>query len=174
MLRVPTVVQEDRWYLGTTGTQVQSLAQHSGLGIGHCHSCGLGSSYSSDLILGPGAPYTAGWPKKGGKERKGKGKERKWKEKKRKEKRNLMLIYYLKGSQVTFCQLLGSPKTPLELYMETRIIPTPASFRRAPLLSILYIKVPHKISNEDRISHFKKLPIHEKIQIASSVFIILC
>ena len=30
-LGVPTVAQWDQWYLGRTGTQVRSLAQHSGL-----------------------------------------------------------------------------------------------------------------------------------------------
>ena len=39
---VPTVAQQDRQCLGSTGMQVQSPAQHSGLRIQHCRSCGLG------------------------------------------------------------------------------------------------------------------------------------
>ena len=53
-----------RWEdLGSAGTQVQSPAWDSGLRIWHCCSCGLGRSYSLDLIPGPGIPYAAGGPK---------------------------------------------------------------------------------------------------------------
>jgi len=45
------------WHLGNAGTQVRSLAWHSGLRIQHCHSCSLGGDSSSDLIPGPGTPY---------------------------------------------------------------------------------------------------------------------
>ena len=45
------------------GTQVQFLAQPSGLRIQCCCSCGLGLSCSSDLIPDPGTPYAVGWPK---------------------------------------------------------------------------------------------------------------
>ena len=34
--------------------RVQSLAQHSGLKVQHCHHCGLGLSCGLDSILGPG------------------------------------------------------------------------------------------------------------------------
>ena len=60
---VPTVVQQDWQPLGSTGMQVRSLAQHSGLRIQHCHSCGLGCDCSLDLIPGLGPPYAMGRPK---------------------------------------------------------------------------------------------------------------
>ena len=44
--------------------QVRSLAQHSGLRIQCCHSCGKGRDCGSDLVPGPGTPYTMGQPKK--------------------------------------------------------------------------------------------------------------
>ena len=56
----PTVVQRDQWHLGSTGMQVRSLAPHSGLRIGHSHSCDVGHNCGSDLIPGPGTPYAAG------------------------------------------------------------------------------------------------------------------
>ena len=49
---VPTVVQQDQQHLWSTP------AWHSGLRIWHCHNC------LSDLIPGPGTPYTEGQPKK--------------------------------------------------------------------------------------------------------------
>ena len=49
---VPTVEQWDQQHLGSTGTQVGSLAQHSGLSIQCCW--GLGLSYSLDMIPGQG------------------------------------------------------------------------------------------------------------------------
>ena len=58
---VPAVVQQDRQCLGSTGMQVRSLAQHSGLRIWHCHSYGLGCNYSSYVIPGLGTP---GQPRK--------------------------------------------------------------------------------------------------------------
>ena len=64
LLEVPTVLQQDWWCLGSAGTQVRSLAQHSGLRIPHCHSWGLGGNCGSDLILSLGTPYVAGQPKK--------------------------------------------------------------------------------------------------------------
>ena len=47
---VPAVAQWDWQHLGSTGTQVQSPAWHSGLGL----------DYGLDVIPGPGTPYTAG------------------------------------------------------------------------------------------------------------------
>ena len=64
------MVQQDQWRLGSAGTQVQSQAQHSGLCIWHCRSCGLGHNCSSDLIPGPETPYSEGQPKKKKKEEK--------------------------------------------------------------------------------------------------------
>ena len=58
------MAQWDLQCLGSTGTQVQSLAHHSGLKICHCLSCGLGHNYSSDLILGLGTLIATGNPKK--------------------------------------------------------------------------------------------------------------
>ena len=43
---------------------VQSLAQCSGLRSQHCHSCGIGCSYSSDLIPGLGTPICLGCDQK--------------------------------------------------------------------------------------------------------------
>ena len=60
---VPAVVQPDWWHLESAGMKVQSLAQHSGLRIWHCHSCGLGRNCCSDLIPVPGTPCASGWPK---------------------------------------------------------------------------------------------------------------
>ena len=57
---VPTVAHWDQRHLGSTGTQVQSLAWHSGLRIRRCRSCGLVCSCSLDLITGPGTPYAEG------------------------------------------------------------------------------------------------------------------
>ena len=54
------MAQRDRQHLGSPEAQVGYLAQHSGLWIRHCCSCG----YGSDLIPGPGTPYAMGWPKK--------------------------------------------------------------------------------------------------------------
>ena len=51
------MVQRDRQYLKSPGTQVQSLAQHSGLPVWHCHGCGLGCNCNLDLILGLGTLY---------------------------------------------------------------------------------------------------------------------
>ena len=59
---IPVVVQRDQQYLGSTGTQVRPV-WHSGLGIWHCRSCGLGHDCSSELIPGPGALYAAGQQK---------------------------------------------------------------------------------------------------------------
>ena len=50
--------------LRSTGIQVQSQAQRSGLRILHCCSCSLGLDCSSDLTPGPGTPYAWWWPKK--------------------------------------------------------------------------------------------------------------
>ena len=50
--------------LGSTGTQVQSPAQHSELRIWPCHSCGLGRNCSWDLTPGPGTPYAMGQQEK--------------------------------------------------------------------------------------------------------------
>ena len=56
------MVQRDWWHLGSTATQVQSPAQHSGLRIRRCRSCSLGLDCSLDLIPGPGTPYATGQP----------------------------------------------------------------------------------------------------------------
>lgn len=61
---VPAMAQQHRWYIGSAGTQIRSLAQHSGLRIRYCSTCSLGLSYGSDLISGPRTPYATGWPKK--------------------------------------------------------------------------------------------------------------
>ena len=61
---VPAVTQWDQWHSGSAGLQVGSPAQHSGLRIRHCHSCGLSLDCSSDLIPGQGTPYSMGQPKK--------------------------------------------------------------------------------------------------------------
>ena len=53
--RVSAVAQWDRQHLRSTGTWVQFLAQHSGLRIQRCQSCGLGHDCGSDLIPGPHA-----------------------------------------------------------------------------------------------------------------------
>ena len=63
MLGVPTVAQSVRSMLGA-GMQVLSLPLNSGLRILCCHSCSLCHEYSSDLILGQGAPCATGRPKK--------------------------------------------------------------------------------------------------------------
>ena len=57
------MAQWDLQHLGSTGTQVQSPAWHSGVRIQHCHSNGLGLNCGSDLIPGLGTPYALGWPK---------------------------------------------------------------------------------------------------------------
>ena len=44
--------------------QVGSQVQPSGVKDLVCHSCGVGCNCGSDLILGPGTPYTTGQPKK--------------------------------------------------------------------------------------------------------------
>ena len=45
------------------GTQVWSLAQHSGLNIQHCCSSGLGHNFGLDLIPGLRIPCATGQPK---------------------------------------------------------------------------------------------------------------
>ena len=50
----PAVVQQDRWHLFSTGTQVQYPAQYSGFRIQCCHSCSVGCNCSSALIPGLG------------------------------------------------------------------------------------------------------------------------
>ena len=64
------MAQQNQWRLENSGTQVRSLAQHNGLGIWHCHSCGLGGSCGSDLILGLGTSNAVGWQKKKKKKKK--------------------------------------------------------------------------------------------------------
>ena len=53
---VSAVVKWDWRGLCSTGTQDQSLVQHSGLRIQHCHSFCVGRNSSLDLIPGPGTP----------------------------------------------------------------------------------------------------------------------
>lgn len=50
--------------------QIQSPAQHSGLGIWHCHSFSVGPKYSSDLVPGLETPYALGQLKMGKKKKK--------------------------------------------------------------------------------------------------------
>ena len=64
LLGVPTVAKQDQWCFVSTESQVQSLAQHSGLRFWCCRSCGLGCSCGLDLIPGPGALYAPGGRKK--------------------------------------------------------------------------------------------------------------
>ena len=61
---VPAVAQRDWLGLCSTGMQVRSPAQHSGLRFQHCHSCGIGCNCGSDMIPGLGTPYAVGWPEK--------------------------------------------------------------------------------------------------------------
>ena len=61
---VPSVAQWDPRSLGSTVVQAQPLAQHSGLRIQCCCSCGLGRNYGLDLIPSLGTPYAAGQPKR--------------------------------------------------------------------------------------------------------------
>jgi len=63
IIGVPAVVQQDWRHLGSTGTQVQSLARHRGLRSQCCHSC------SSNLILGLETPHAA-WQQKKKKKKK--------------------------------------------------------------------------------------------------------
>ena len=60
---VPTVGQWNWCCLWSTGSQVPSLAQHSGFKIHHCHSCGVGCNYGLDLTPCLGTPYAMGQPK---------------------------------------------------------------------------------------------------------------
>ena len=55
--RIPAVVQWDWQHLGSAGTQVLSPAQHRGMRIQRCHSCGLGGNCGLYLIPGLGTPY---------------------------------------------------------------------------------------------------------------------
>ena len=64
ILRSSHCVQQDQKHLWSTGTQVQSPAQHSGLRIWCCHSCGVGCNCSLDLIPDLETPYAKRWPKK--------------------------------------------------------------------------------------------------------------
>ena len=57
------MAQWDWWWLWSAGTQVQSLAQCSGLRIWHCHS----NSCGSDLIPGQRILYALEHPKMVGK-----------------------------------------------------------------------------------------------------------
>ena len=59
---VPALAQWD-WHLCSTGTQVRSQAQHTGLRIHHCRSCGVGCNCGLDLISGQATPYVVGQPK---------------------------------------------------------------------------------------------------------------
>ena len=64
MWGAPAVVQHINGILGAAKLWFRSLAQHSGLGIQRCHSCGLGHDYGSDLIPGLGALCAVGQSKK--------------------------------------------------------------------------------------------------------------
>ena len=64
LIGVPTVEQQNWQHRGSTGTQVEYPALHSGLRIRCCCSCSLGHNCGLDLIPGPGTPYGVRWPKK--------------------------------------------------------------------------------------------------------------
>ena len=65
-LGVPTVAQRDWQCLWSAGMLVQSLVQHSGLRIRHCHSCSVGGNCGSDRIPGLGNLYAERQPKVSG------------------------------------------------------------------------------------------------------------
>ena len=79
------MAQQDQWCFCSAGTQVQSLARHSGLRIWHCHGCSVDSNCSLELIPGPGTPYALGWPKKEKKGRRKEGRKEGRRKKERKE-----------------------------------------------------------------------------------------
>ena len=58
------MAQQDQGCLCNTGTEVQSLGQHSVLRIEPCPSCGVGGNSGLDLIPGPETLCGVGWPKK--------------------------------------------------------------------------------------------------------------
>ena len=60
ILRFSTVVQWNKWHLGSPGAQVRFPAQDSGLRIQGCCNCGLGSNCGSDLIPDLETLYTVG------------------------------------------------------------------------------------------------------------------
>ena len=68
------MAQWDWWCLWNAGTQVRSLAWHSGLRIWHHHSCSIGHHRGSDLVPGLGTPYAMGLPEKKRKEKRRKKK----------------------------------------------------------------------------------------------------
>ena len=72
---VPTVGQQDGRRLCSTGTQVQSPAQHSRLRTHHCHICGIDHNGGTDLIPGLGLQCCRE-AKKGGKKKKDSDKEK--------------------------------------------------------------------------------------------------
>ena len=59
---VPTAAPQNQQLLCSTRPQVQYVAKHSGLRIQCSHSCDIGGSCGSDLILGLRIPYAAGRP----------------------------------------------------------------------------------------------------------------
>ena len=61
---VPSVVQWHLQYLWSAGTQVWSLAWHSGLRIWCCRSCCIDHNCGSDLVPGLETQHSMGWPKK--------------------------------------------------------------------------------------------------------------
>ena len=93
---VPAVVQWDWQHLWSAGMQVQSLAWHSELRIQCCwivgHNCG------SDLIPGPGTPFTMGQPKKEKKKENIKSKKSPIHRDLAKDKQFVMKSYWYKGS----------------------------------------------------------------------------
>ena len=54
----------DQWHLGSAGTQVQSLAWHSGFQDPALPQRGLGHNCGLDLIPGLGTPFATGQPQK--------------------------------------------------------------------------------------------------------------
>ena len=59
----PTLAQWDQQHLGSTGTQVQSLAMAQWIKDWCCYSCALDPDCGSDLIPGLGIPYASEWLK---------------------------------------------------------------------------------------------------------------
>ena len=61
---IPTVARWDQRHIGSTGTQVQSLAPNNGLRNRRYHTFGFGCDCSSYLIPGLGGPYRGSKEKK--------------------------------------------------------------------------------------------------------------
>ena len=62
------MAQQDWQHLWSAGTKVPQPAQHSGLRIRCCYSCGIGHNCGLDLTPGPGTPYNIGQERKKGRD----------------------------------------------------------------------------------------------------------